>query len=102
MWNFRGVEFLSTNKDTLWTLLWRPRPLSLLPPEKSKVQIPGFCSLSFQWLEAPKNFQEFQKKYKEKDLIEEEARRQKVAAEREEKRREYRKWLAKRRAEWKV
>lgn len=90
MWNFRGVEFLSVNKDTLWQFLWRPRPPSLLPPNKVK------------WLEQPKNFLEFQQKYKKIDLEEEGTRNIKIAAEREEKRKEYRKWLAKRRAEWKA
>jgi len=90
LWTYRGVELLGSNKDTFWQFLWRPRPPSLLPLKKLK------------WLETPKNFQEFQKKYKAKDAVEEEVRRAKITAEREEKRKEYRKWLAKRRAEWKV
>lgn len=49
MWNFRGVEFLSVNKDTFWQFLWRPRPPSLLPPSKLKVGLfldscSPFCS----------------------------------------------------------
>lgn len=81
---------MSFNKDVFWQFLWRPRPPTLVPPQKIK------------WLETPKNFQEFQRKYKERDIIEEEARKGKLIAEREEKRQEYRKWLSKRRAEWKA
>eukprot|EP01127_Copromyxa_protea_P000407 TRINITY_DN10336_c0_g1_i1.p1 TRINITY_DN10336_c0_g1~~TRINITY_DN10336_c0_g1_i1.p1 ORF type:complete len:675 (-),score=151.95 TRINITY_DN10336_c0_g1_i1:18-2042(-) len=89
IWTSRGVEFLSQNKDVFWQFMWRPRPPTLLSPEKLK------------WLELPKNFQEFQRKYKEKDAIEESVRSGRDASKREERRRAFRKWLQQRRTEWK-